>query len=109
MKSLYEKPTWTEDAKRYENASAFFAMVALIIGVLGILTAIIWFFVGLSGLSTGKLTDVIGSVALGFHSCVLLVFGSMMRMQSKVLLAVFEMTLGNTRQKISQAENAEQD
>lgn len=104
MQTIYEKPMWTEDAKRYDNTSAFFSMVAFIIGILGILTAIIWFFVGLSGLSAGQLTDVIGSIALGFHSVVLIVFGSMMRMQSKVLLANFEMTIGMTRQLINQVE-----
>ncbi|MFK7790173.1 MAG: hypothetical protein AB8C95_11870 [Phycisphaeraceae bacterium] len=104
MKNRYEKPMWTADAKRYDNTSAFFAMVALIIGALGILTAIIWFFVGLSGLTSGQLTDVVGSIALGFHSCVLIVFGSMMRMQSKVLLSVFEMSIGETRQNIAQGE-----
>lgn len=109
MKSLYEKPMWTADAKRYDTTSAFFAMVAMIIGFLGILTAIIWFFVGLSGLSAGQLTDVVGSIALGFHSCVLIVFGCMMRMQSKVILAIFEMSIGQTRQHIGQAETKIED
>ena len=103
MQPLYEKPNWTEDAKRYDNTSAFFAMVALIIGILGIFAAVIWFFIGLSGLSEGRLTDIVGSIALGFHSCVLLVFGSMMRTHSKILLAIFEMSLGETRLKIQSA------
>jgi hypothetical protein len=104
MKSLYEKPMWTDDAKRYDNTSAFFSMVSLIIGALGIMTAVIWFFLALGRIGEGELTDVIGSIALGFHSCVLIVFGSMMRLQSKVLLANFEMTIGKTRQLINQAE-----
>lgn len=104
MASLYEKPMWTADAKRYDNTSAFFSMIALIIGALGIMTAIVWFFLALGSIGQGELTDVIGSIALGFHSTVLIVFGSMMRLQSKVLLANFEMTIGKTRRLIKQAD-----
>lgn len=104
MSHLYEKTTWTEEAKRYDNTSAFFATLAYIFGAIGFLTAIVVFFVGLSAIADGGFAGIIGSILMGMQSIMLIVFGSMLRSQSRVLLAVFEMSLGETRQKIKQAQ-----
>lgn len=104
MKPLYEKPMWTADAQGYGTTSVFFATLAFIMGAIGIITAVILFFVGLSDIGDGGFTGIVGSIVLGMQSLMLIVFGSMMRLQSKVLLAVFEMSLGETRQQINQAD-----
>lgn len=108
MSQIYEKPTWTEDAKRYDTTSAFFATLAYIFGAIGFLTAIVVFFVGLAAIADGGFAGIIGSILMGMQSVMLMVFGSMLRSQSRVLLAVFEMSLGETRYKINQTE-ADQD
>ena len=101
MESFSEKPMWTADSQDYERVSSMFATMALILGGVGVLGAFI-----MSGLALIQLVDgggfspLIAAIALGFQSIMLIVFGSMMHLLSKVLLAVFDLSLSDARQRM---------
>jgi len=109
MQEPYEKPMWSADAHGYGSTSSLFATMAVILGGLGVIAAMILFFIALSHIGDGGFGGMIGAITIAFQSVMLIVFGSMMRLQSKVLLAVFEMSLGEFRQQINQADTDTQD
>lgn len=97
MQNFYEKTQWTSDAQGYDKSSAQFAGIATFLGLFGLLIAIIMFLVSLFQLGNGGWAGILGAITLAFQSVVILIFGSMMRGLSKVLLAVFEMSVSENR------------
>ncbi|MEM9348131.1 MAG: hypothetical protein AAGB26_16095 [Planctomycetota bacterium] len=104
MDRFYEKPQWTADAKGYDSTASLFATMAFILGGLGIIVALVLFFIAISELGNGGFGGLVGAITLAFQSIMLIVFGSMMRLQSKVILALFEIGISETRDKINQAQ-----
>ena len=105
MKPLYEKPMWTADAEHYASTSNTFAVLALILGGIGTLGAIIMCILAIPQIGSGGLSQMIAAIALGFQSIMLIVFGSMMQLLSKVLLSVFEISLFDVRQRVHDSES----
>ena len=100
MPELQENPMWSADASGYGSSADLFAKLAFILGGLGVVASIVLFFMAFTG---AGIAGIIGAITLAFQSAMLIVFGSMMESQSKVLLALFEMGVEDIRQKTKQA------
>lgn len=68
-----------------------------IFGLFGLIEALIDFFIGVSHFSDGGWAAILGSIATGFQSILIIVFGMMMKGLSLVALANFEMSVSETR------------
>ncbi|MEO0475548.1 MAG: hypothetical protein AAF085_06210 [Planctomycetota bacterium] len=97
---LQENPMWAADASGYRSSADLFSKLATILGSLGIIASLVLFFIAFTG---PVLAGIIGAATLAFQSVMLIVFGSMMETQSKVLLALFEVKIEEIRNTNNQA------
>ncbi len=104
MKNFYEKSSWLSDAKDYERSASKFATMATILGLIGLLIATITLFLSLFYVAEGRFLGIIQSIYIGFISIMIIVFGSVMKGLSKIVLAVFEMSVSENRLHMFNAE-----
>jgi energy-converting hydrogenase Eha subunit B len=93
----YEKSRWTKDAKAYTELATIFNVMCWIIGIVGTITAIIMLFIGLNNLDDGGWATILGALVMAFQSFLVIIFGMMMNGLRRVLCAIFEMSVSDTR------------
>jgi hypothetical protein len=98
MTTTRENPMWSADKEHYVSTSHTFATMALILGSLGVVGSLVMLTLGLTDFNEGGVGALVAAIALGFQSVMLVVFGSMMHLLSKVVAALFEMSLNTLRE-----------
>jgi len=104
MTKFNEKPQWTASAMAYQSVASLFGTISFLLGAIGLIAALILLVLVFTTDSEGKWASTINAFLLAMQSVMLIVFGSMMRGLSEVLLAVFEMSIAQTRDKIDSQE-----
>lgn len=100
MTNLYERPRWPGEARRLDKWSANFETLAILVGAIGIIIALVLLVIAVLHLDEGGFLGILGACSALVQSLMLIFFALMMRGISRVLLAVFEMTIADTRDKL---------
>lgn len=108
MSHFYEKPRWPSDAKSYAELATIFNVLCWIVGIAGVIAAIVALVMGLMYFQDGGWAAIVGAFVTAFQSFMIIIFGMMMNGLSRVLCATFEMSVSETRTKLNQeAEEAQ--
>jgi uncharacterized protein YacL len=100
MTNLYERPRWPSEARSLDKWSGNFETLAILVGAIGIIIAIVLLVIAAFNFDQGGFVGILGACSVFVQSLMLIFFALMMRGISRTLLAVFEMSTAETRDKL---------
>ena len=100
MSGLYERPNWLQNGKNLERIAPLFVGLSIVIGVIGLITAIVLLVMAFQVVKYDGVGVLIGPIVIAAHSALLILFALMLGGLCKVVLAIFEMSVAETRDKI---------